>query len=372
MLGGRPWTTSEDSSGNMEPTWSKEETLSLRQLRLDPVQDSYEKLMSLVRHFKAPRPSVFAVTQGRADVHVSKELARKVRDLTKEGKLDWVLNRAETNRGLTGSASNADRDPRIGGQYYWILREHRDQLMPILLDLRGIGQLALHDQDLAIWFSRPADPCWPIAKGRACRDINNQVTVELRAEGQLVWQCLQQHLVDDPVWTTIDRWKEATAEDLRSRLSLLRILIDLIKMPESERGMGLPVVERMNYEGSAEAAASLYAVMDLHGQVMSRALNLRHAMHPREAFIVERPGVIFLAGQPAVSSQDPQQLDRAVDFLIRTREEGALMPEAQVAAAAYRMAEQAAEEVKGHLERLELMLVFPEGSACEMCPGRAS
>jgi hypothetical protein len=46
---------------------------------------------SVVQHFKGAQPSVFAVTESGSGFHVSKALARKVRDLNLEGKLDWLL-----------------------------------------------------------------------------------------------------------------------------------------------------------------------------------------------------------------------------------------------------------------------------------------
>jgi len=79
----------------MAEPWGKEEIIRLKELRLDPIQNSRQKLMDLVRHFKGPQPSVFAVTESGSGFHVSKALARKVRDLTLEVKLDWLLEHTE-------------------------------------------------------------------------------------------------------------------------------------------------------------------------------------------------------------------------------------------------------------------------------------
>ncbi len=72
-------------------TWTKEETTELRRLRLDPIRNTPAKLRLLVAHFLKPEASVFAVTEGDGPVRVSKALARKVRDLTLEGALGWVV-----------------------------------------------------------------------------------------------------------------------------------------------------------------------------------------------------------------------------------------------------------------------------------------
>jgi len=71
--------------------WTKEETTELRRLRLDPIRNTPAKLRLLVGHFLKPDASVFAVTEGDGPVRVSKALARKVRDLTLEGALGWVV-----------------------------------------------------------------------------------------------------------------------------------------------------------------------------------------------------------------------------------------------------------------------------------------
>jgi len=60
-------------------------------LRLDPIRNTPAKLRLLVGHFLKPEASVFAVTEGDGPVRVSKALARKVRDLTLEGALGWVV-----------------------------------------------------------------------------------------------------------------------------------------------------------------------------------------------------------------------------------------------------------------------------------------
>ena len=80
-------------------TWTKEETTELRRLRLDPIRNTHAKLRLLVAHFLKPGASVFAVTEGDGSVRVSKTLARKVRDLTLEGALGWVVEDALRKEG---------------------------------------------------------------------------------------------------------------------------------------------------------------------------------------------------------------------------------------------------------------------------------
>ena len=72
-------------------TWTREEVRELKKLRLDPIRNTPARLRLLVGHFLKPEASVFAVTEGDGPVRVSKALARKVRDLTMEGALGWVV-----------------------------------------------------------------------------------------------------------------------------------------------------------------------------------------------------------------------------------------------------------------------------------------
>ena len=72
-------------------TWTREEVRELKKLRLDPIRNTPARLRLLVTHFLEPEASVFAVTEGDGRVRVSKALARKVRDLTMEGALGWVV-----------------------------------------------------------------------------------------------------------------------------------------------------------------------------------------------------------------------------------------------------------------------------------------
>ena len=82
-------------------TWTREEVRELRRLRLDPIRNTPAKLRLLVAHFLKPEASVFAVTEGDGPVRVSKALARKVRDLTLEGALGWVVEDGLRKEGKT-------------------------------------------------------------------------------------------------------------------------------------------------------------------------------------------------------------------------------------------------------------------------------
>ena len=63
-------------------------------------------------------------------------------------------------------------------------REHRGILMAPLLNLKEIQPLSTQDYDLAVWFSRPDEPSWPVSKGRAWRQREGALEIRLHIEGQ--------------------------------------------------------------------------------------------------------------------------------------------------------------------------------------------
>ncbi len=73
----------------MKP-WTLEEKSSLRSMHLDPIRTDREKLITLVAHFQKGK-GVWAVSEaGKSPITVSRVLARKIRDLVSEHKLDWL------------------------------------------------------------------------------------------------------------------------------------------------------------------------------------------------------------------------------------------------------------------------------------------
>ena len=72
--------------------WTREEKLKLKELHIDPVSNSPERLKELVNYFRTPDSSLWAITEGHGPLHVSKSLGRKIRDYQAEGALDWLMD----------------------------------------------------------------------------------------------------------------------------------------------------------------------------------------------------------------------------------------------------------------------------------------
>ena len=67
------------------------------------------------------------------------------------------------------------------------------------------------------------------------------------------------------------------------------------------------------------------------------------------------------------TNSEPDQCANATKYFLRKQEEMKSLPQAQAAGKAYRIAEAATEDVKGHIERLRLAVGFPLGSVCDGC-----
>ena len=91
---------------NLKP-WTPEEIKILRSMRLDPVRTDREKLITLVAYFQKGG-GIWAITEaGTGPVTISRGLARKVRNLVLDHRLDWL--RGEETRLVDTSESDQPR-----------------------------------------------------------------------------------------------------------------------------------------------------------------------------------------------------------------------------------------------------------------------
>ena len=181
--------------------------------------------------------------------------------------------------------------------------DHRKDLIPPLIDLLGIGPLEVHDLDLATFYSRPAEPSWPIAKGRVWRGPNEELAVRLYAESKLEWTYLQQHLADDRIWPRIEEWKVAMTADISSRMALLSAVVREIETAPECGGLGWSVIletgstfiRRAEEQGPT---VSLYYAFRLYDQALSRYLSLPLGGFERNHLLRVNECQIELGGHP--------------------------------------------------------------------------
>ena len=255
--------------------WNTEEVQLLKELRLHPVQNSPEKLIGLIRYFAGPSASVFGVTEGNASPRVSKDLARKVRDLMRDGRLDWVLARDQkTDEG--GSYDLVRSQAMMGGVGSGFLLGHADHaldpcvdmlghwqaLLPVVKGLETIAPTEPVGDRAWYWLMKPGGP------GRLRRD-DDTLQIGFSAEGQVEWAFLQKHLPRDPLWAIITAWNELVARDLAARRHLFRILVDLTESSPTQGGTGLRVLPDVSQSDSHGPSLHPYYALLLYDQVMA-------------------------------------------------------------------------------------------------------
>lgn len=90
----------------MQP-WTSDEKSILRSLHLNPLRTDRERLIALVAHFQKGGGTWSVSEGGTGPVIVSRGLARKVRNLVSDHKLDWL--QVEETKSIDTSKSNIPR-----------------------------------------------------------------------------------------------------------------------------------------------------------------------------------------------------------------------------------------------------------------------
>ena len=358
--------------------WNTDEVGRLKQLRLDPVQNSPEKLMGLVRYFAGPHASVFGITEGNELPHVSKDLARKVRDLMRDRKLDWVLER-DQKTAVGGSHDLVQTQVmmrRVGGVF---LLENTDPALDSRVDMLGHWQalLPVVRELEAITPPEPVgDQAWfslmKREKGRifggtdaSCRN-DDMHRIEF-FDGQIEWAYLKEHLPSDPLWGIITAWNASTARYLAARGHLFRALIDLTQSSPDQGGTGLPVLPDFAQSESDRPSLHLYYALLLYDQVMAQGLRFRYRLKEPSDFRRVAEGSVSLGGWLAVVSCTREQEERAVRFFVQTQTKLAEQDETGTAVAAYAEVERLTNELKRNLRRILLLPGPPPDQHCEAC-----
>ena len=185
----------------MGGTWTTDEVRRLRQLVLDPVQNTRKKLRVLVEHFNEPGASVFAVTEGTAGPCVSKGLARKVRDLTRQGRLDWLIEPSQLSDDNRRAQRELITDPLLVG----LRKQHLAELCEVASQLRGEVSVPRPDAEVRDTANRLVASYWRVGPKGKC---------SLPVEDHELYCFLKQHLGRDEVWVRL--------EALRAQLPVYR------------------------------------------------------------------------------------------------------------------------------------------------------
>ncbi len=243
------------------------------------------------------------------------------------------------------------------------IRRHRSDLVEVVIpELKGINVFPARDLDLAIFWSRPSEPSWPIGSGKLERQTRGRLGIRLFIEEKLEWAYLRQHMKDDPVWDAVDAWKQAMVMDLTARFGLLDKIV-----AETQSRIGLPVLDDLVDLGNDKDALGLYYAYTLYDQVFSRAVGITLSSKRREDFTFEPPNVTRLGGYMVVRSHDLSLRTLAISYLLDAQVSLVELTETQAARAAYEAVLSITDSVKNHSERIRLAVAFPEGSTCDGC-----
>ena len=159
--------------------------------------------------------------------------------------------------------------------------------------------------------------------------------------------------------------KEAIADDLVARLSLMSGIADRIRMPAPE-GIEREVID---FDASVEEQEGVhpYFIFTLYDQLLSRALDLSLLAKRRDEFRSETRGTDHLGGWPVVSSPDPVRRATSIDYLVAAQERLAGLPVVELAADAYREVKQAAKLIEWDLDGMEADAGLFTGNYCDGC-----
>ena len=244
-------------------------------------------------------------------------------------------------------------------------REHRKNLLAALLNLKGVGPLPLRDTDLMMLMASDRSH-WPIAKGELLKEGSGRSWgVKLDVESTHRWLYVEQHLRGNPFLAHVDHLKKAIADDLAARLSLMSGIADRVGMPAPD-GIELEVID---FDASVEEQEGVhpYFIFTLYDQLLSRALDLSLLAKRRDEFRSETRGTDHLGGWPVVSSPDPVRRATSIDYLVAAQERLAGLPVVELAADAYREAEQAAKLIEWDLDGMEADAGLFAGNYCDGC-----
>ena len=287
----------------------------------------------------------------------------------------WLIHRDEIERiKREGGIKVKSSDTTTGIDFrmkklvapYVDMQKHRDTIIKAAIPELDIGVFPPRDFDLAIFWSRPHEPHWPISKGRIKRQ-NGDFIVQLTAEDKLEWTYLRQHLKNDPIWDAIDAWKQAMVTDFTARFGLLDKIVD-----EIQSKIGLPVLENLGYSGNDKDGLGLYYAYTLYDQVFSRVVGIPLAQKHKEDFTFESPNFTRLGGYMVVRSHDLSLHTLAINYLLDAQVSLVELTETRAARATYEEALSRTALVKKHSDRIRLEVAFPEGSICDGCSQRVT
>ncbi len=266
----------------------------------------------------------------------------------------------KTIRTWLSDKSLQDKFQNIG--HFDMERHRHDLLIPVISQLIDISVFPARDLDLAIFWSRPSEPSWPVGSGKLERQTGGRLGIRLFTEDKLEWAYLRQHLKHDPIWDAIDGWKQAMVMDFTARFGLLDKIV-----AEIQSRIGLSVIDELGNSDNDKDGLGLYYAYTLYDQVFSRVVGIPLVQKRKEDFTFEPLNITRLGGYVVVRSHDLSLHTLAINYLLDAQVSLVELMETLAARAAYEEVLSRTDLVKKHSDRIRLAVAFPEGSKCDGC-----
>ena len=260
----------------MKRPWSEEEKVRLKALRLDPARRDREELTSLASHFKSGG-STYSVTDTGKPMSASQGLARKIKALTDNGALDWVLDTREPSRGNSVSAA-------YGSTLHQLAAAIREQLTVPLPDSR-IREESVSKSEFLPRIQNVPGGSWYWGW-----EADEPLLV---AEMHSDYPVLRELTVTWTVWEDLDGLRKEVGEYVNTREDLLREI-----EAQAQESTGLESSDTGRATGGSitgNFAVTVYA--EAIRQITSGDHTLRARYAADESHLVGLPGSLFSPGK---------------------------------------------------------------------------
>ena len=263
---------------------------------------------------------------GRSEADIAKDAHRDVRTVKRGVE--------QARRELNAQTARADLLKEA-------LRNHHNALLNTLKELKD---------DIRI---PPLDIDMPCAEDVG---LETELTATWPEEKRTLLELLREHLMRDPLWDALDRWKKSLAVHLRDRMALKRKAATLLQEKTGLKLSDKPIEGPFLYS---------YTALNLvYEETLRRALGISRMKDPEKDINVSPDGQVRY-GAGNVLAEAPPRKEECRRGIIEAFSELGASPESGRAAATYREAETHAARARQLVEEISLLGLMP--GTCRIC-----
>lgn len=314
--------------------WSADEERRLKDLRIDPVRMDRTRLTALVGHFRSGR-AIYSVTDKGVPEHASPELARKIKDLTQWGKMNWLA----TSKG----GIRVSEDPALASREHWV-------------HLKNAARILGTVTSSAPPFAQLLDFPWATGpEGRAGLVTNfhgGSVEISLEAEQSLYLDALKEHLHTHRAWGYLDSW----ISEVQELLSELKNFCEQVDVRSHVEGKTRITEEqaKVGEEGVTEFFARS-TTLDAAERACGISRDVHHYEVRQNQFWEVRTLMIYRDSMSYItlaSSEDVEELEQLQQHHQRMRDSMVNEPEGQRVVESYRRVGESCKPLSRELLRI--------------------